>query len=99
MEKKRRLNRAPNGILTNGTIIKIEHQESTSHPSIDPYYFEEFFTAIYNANINDHVMSEIFLYLPSRKVRCSCFVFTFNYFISFFLKAISRLLSNCYKSN
>lgn len=51
-------------MLTNGTTS----EESTNHHSIDPYYFEEFFTAIYNANINERAMSEIFLYLPSRKV-------------------------------
>ncbi|CAF4855824.1 unnamed protein product, partial [Rotaria sp. Silwood1] len=73
IEKKRRGSRQSNGILTNGTTIKIEHDESNNNNndnnfSIDPYYFEEFFTAIYNANINERVMSEIFLFLPSRKL-------------------------------
>ena len=69
IEKKRRGNRQSNGILTNGTTIKIEREESNNNISIDPYYLEEFFTAIYNANINERIMSEIFLFLPSRKVK------------------------------
>ncbi|CAF3715671.1 unnamed protein product [Rotaria sordida] len=68
IEKKRRGSRQSNGILTNGTTIKIEREESNNNISIDSYYLEEFFTAIYNANINERVMSEIFLFLPSRKL-------------------------------
>ncbi|CAF1185958.1 unnamed protein product [Rotaria magnacalcarata] len=67
IDKKRRVNRQSNGIVTNDTTIKVEREESNDNLSIDPYYFEEFFTAIYNANLNDRVMSEIFLFLPSRK--------------------------------
>jgi hypothetical protein len=57
--------------VTNGKSIKTEEEDSNSQvstTSIDPYYFEEFFTAIYNASIQERAMSEIFLYLPSRKV-------------------------------
>ncbi|CAF3824420.1 unnamed protein product [Adineta steineri] len=65
IDKKRRLQQPSNELITNGTSIKIE---SNNNLSIDPYYFEEFFTAIYNANINERAMSEIFLFLPSRKL-------------------------------
>ncbi|CAF3059741.1 unnamed protein product [Rotaria sp. Silwood2] len=71
IEKKRRGSRQSNEILTNGTTIKVECDESNNNNnniSIDTYYFEEFFTAIYNANINERIMSEIFLFLPSRKL-------------------------------
>ncbi|CAF5189704.1 unnamed protein product, partial [Rotaria magnacalcarata] len=57
IDKKRRVNRQSNGIVTNDTTIKVEREESNDNLSIDPYYFEEFFTAIYNANLNDRVMS------------------------------------------
>ncbi|CAF2917299.1 unnamed protein product [Rotaria sp. Silwood2] len=70
IEKKRRGSRQSNEILTNGTTIKVECDESNNNNniSIDTYYFEEFFTAMYNANINERIMSEIFLFLPSRKL-------------------------------
>jgi hypothetical protein len=66
IDKKRRPNRQSTDILTNGTLVKVE---SNDNLSIDPYYFEEFFTAIYNANINERAITEIFLFLPSRKVK------------------------------
>jgi hypothetical protein len=69
MNKKRRPNRQSNETLTNGTTTKIKSEESNNNHSIDPYYFEEFFTAIYHANINERAMLEIFLFLPSRKVK------------------------------
>ncbi|CAF3919770.1 unnamed protein product [Adineta steineri] len=40
----------------------------TKFESIDTYYFEEFFTAIYNAQIDDRPIVDIFLFLPSRKI-------------------------------
>jgi hypothetical protein len=35
---------------------------------MDSYYFEEFFTAIYNAQNDERPITDIFLFLPSRKV-------------------------------
>ena len=60
-EKKRRTNEN----LANG-----------SNHSIDSYYFEEFFTAIYNANINNRPITDIFSYIPSRKVRSIALFFS-----------------------
>ncbi|CAF1064000.1 unnamed protein product [Adineta ricciae] len=40
----------------------------TKSETIDSYYFEEFFTAIYNAQIDDRPITDIFLFLPSRKI-------------------------------
>lgn len=58
-------------ILRNGKMqmnyqnIFIQKQISQS---IDSYYFDEFFTAIYNTQIDDRPITDIFLFLPSRKV-------------------------------
>ncbi|CAF1481874.1 unnamed protein product, partial [Rotaria sordida] len=40
----------------------------TKSQSIDSYYFEEFFTAIYNTRIDNRPITDIFLFLPSRKI-------------------------------
>lgn len=60
MDKRRRSTE----IVTNGN----SNEETKSDHGIDREYFEEFFTAIYNANINERAMTDFFLYLPSRKV-------------------------------
>ena len=60
MDKKRRSTE----IVTNGN----SSEETNTDSGIDREYFEEFFTAIYNANINERAMTDFFLYLPSRKV-------------------------------
>ncbi|UJR28717.1 hypothetical protein I4U23_009946 [Adineta vaga] len=72
IEKKRRPYRQSNDTLSNGASnIKTEsnnNNNNNNNLAIDPYYFEEFFTAIYNANIEQRAMADIFLFLPSRKL-------------------------------
>ncbi|CAF1584371.1 unnamed protein product, partial [Didymodactylos carnosus] len=59
--------------LVNGEITAAKSDDSNSveqsqQQNIDPYYLEEFFTAIYNAKVDDRPMSDIFLFVPSRKL-------------------------------
>lgn len=49
-------------------LSKYISSKTKTQSSIDSYYFEEFFTAIYNAQIDDRPITDIFLFLPSRKV-------------------------------
>jgi len=49
-------------------LSKYLSSKSSPTESIDSYYFEEFFTAIYNAQIDDRPITDIFLFLPSRKI-------------------------------
>ncbi|CAF1411121.1 unnamed protein product [Adineta ricciae] len=67
--KKRRPHQQSHDTLSNGaTNIKAESNNNNNNLSIDPYYLEEFFTAIYNATIEQRAMVDIFLFLPSRKL-------------------------------
>ena len=70
----------------------ISSKTNPSSQSIDSYYFEEFFTAIYNAQIDDRPITDVFLFLPSRKVR-KCKVSALFSSLNLCLD-LSRLLSN-----
>ena len=62
---------------------------------MDSYYLEEFFTTIYNARIDDRAMSEIFLFLPSRKVKW----FFHHLPSSLSRSALSRLLFGSHRTD
>ena len=58
------------------TIGRFENQGWRVRKDGSLFWADIVFTAIYNANINERAMSEIFLFLPSRKVKR--FLFSFN---------------------
>ncbi|CAF4674713.1 unnamed protein product [Rotaria sp. Silwood1] len=68
------INNAKNYYRKNSTEWKDANELSkyfyskTKSQSIDSYYFEEFFTAIYNTRIDNRPITDIFLFLPSRKI-------------------------------
>ncbi|CAF1296482.1 unnamed protein product [Didymodactylos carnosus] len=63
----------PENSLVNGDVMAVKSDDSNStqqsqQQRIDPYYLEELFTAVYNARVDERLMSHIFLFVPSRKL-------------------------------
>lgn len=64
----------------------------TKSESIDSYYFEEFFTAIYNAQFDDRPIRDIFLFLPSRKVKQISFHSRTKLYFGFFSNRFIQII-------